>query len=165
MTTPRQSPTALSDSARTSVALTWIEKKIEHWIAFGHHSREQIEDRSHRTLFFNPGAVFGFVRWASNDFGTIVSEITVIRAVYSGEPFVLLPFVSPGGEVLLKIHGWPKVQRVLAVIDSIDAIGADPTDVSPDYWRHVHNRLVAGLEPSPYSRIRHLVWQLRRRLA
>lgn len=165
MTTAFPPTSACSQDQPTSVELTWIEKKIEHWIAFGRTSGEQIQDRTHRTVYFNAGAVFAFVRWMSNDFGTIVSEITVIRAVASGEPFVILPYVRPGGEVLLKIHGWPKVQRVLAMIDSVAALDVDPADASPDYWRHVHNRLAAGFDPSPYSRTRHLVWRLRRRLA
>ncbi|HEY4275924.1 MAG TPA: DUF2840 domain-containing protein [Rhizomicrobium sp.] len=165
MTAPSSAPSALRADQPTSVELTWIEQKIEHWIAFGHTSGEQIQDRAHRTVYFNPGAIFAFVRWMANDFGTIVSEITVIRTVSSGEPFVILPHVRPGGEVLLKIHGWPKVQRVLVMIDSVAALDIDPADASPDYWRHVHNRLVAGFDPSPYSRTRHLVWRLRRRLA
>lgn len=130
-------PTALADDVPTTVSLTWIERKIEHWIAFGRHSGEQIEDRAHRSLQFNPGAIFGFVRWASNDFGTVISEITVIRAVTSGEPYVSIPFVRPGGGVLLKVHGWPKVQRVLAMIDSVDVLlaGGRGTGQRAAPWR------------------------------
>ena len=42
------------------------------------------------------------------------------------------------------MDGWPKVERVLQAIDAIEALGVDPADVAPDYWRHVHNRLRAG---------------------
>ena len=50
----------------------------------------------------------------------------------------------------LRIDGWRQVQRVLALIDAVDALGVDPADVAPDHWRHVHNRLSAGQEPNPY---------------
>jgi len=56
----------------THVELTWLEGRIEHWIRFGHDAGETILDRRRRVLSFAPNSVFAFVRWASNDFGTIV---------------------------------------------------------------------------------------------
>ena len=50
----------------------------------------------------------------SNDFGTVVSRIDIVRAVAPGEAYQTLPFVRPGGEILLRISGWPKVERVFA---------------------------------------------------
>ena len=113
-------PTALASRSRlTEVELTWIEKKLEHWIRFGRVAQDRILTRRTRVVGFRPGAVFAFVRWASNDFGTIVSRIDVVRAVTPGEPYTTLPFVRPGGDILLRIEGWPKVQQVLAAIDAI----------------------------------------------
>ena len=43
-------------------------------------------------------------------------------------------------------------------------LGIDPADAAPDHWRHLHNRLVAGVEPRPYSGEQHRAWLLRRRL-
>ena len=98
-----------------------------------------------------PSSVFAFVRWASNDFGTVISRIDIVRAVAPGEAFSTLPFVRPGGEILLRITGWPKVERVLQAIDAVEAAGIDPADAAPDHWRHIHNRLTAGEEPRPYT--------------
>lgn len=150
--------------ALTHVELTWLEKRIEQWIRFGRECDETILDRRRRMLSFAPGGVFAFVRWASNDFGTVVSRIDIVRAVESGEAYQTLPFVRPGGEILLHINGWPKVERVLQAIDAVDALGIDPADVSPDYWRHLHNRLAAGEEPRPYARTVHEAWLLRQRV-
>lgn len=146
----------------TQVELTWLEGRIEHWIRFGHDSNETIVDRRRRILSFPPGHIFGFVRWASNDFGTIISRIDIVRAVARGEAYQTLPFVRPGGNILLRINGWPKVERVLRSIDGVEALGIDPADAAPDHWRHVHNRLIAGYEPRPYSRDQHRAWLLRR---
>jgi len=55
----------------TRVELTWLEKRIEHWIRFGRIAEETIVDGRRRVVSFAPGAVFAFVRWAANDFGTI----------------------------------------------------------------------------------------------
>ena len=158
-------PFALIHDRMTRVELTWIEKKIEYWIRFGQAANEQIVDRRQRILSFRPNTVFAFVRWASNDYGTIVSRLDILRAVGRGEPFQTVPFVRPGGEILLRIDGWRQVQRVLALIDAVDALGIDPADVAPDHWRHVHNRLSVGQEPNPYTPERHAAWVSRRRIA
>lgn len=148
----------------THVELTWIEKRIEHWIRFGHDVEETILDRRRRTLSFAPGSIFAYVRWASNDYGTIVSRIDILRAVMPGEAYARVPFVRPGGDILLRISGWPKVERVLQAIDAVEALDIDPADADPNHWRHVHNRLVAGEEPRLYIRARHEAWLLRRKI-
>jgi hypothetical protein len=52
-------------------------------------------------------------------------------------------------------------QRVLSSIDQVEAVGVDPADAAPDHWRHVHNRLVAGEQPRPYTNPRHNAWLIR----
>ena len=159
------SPAALPHDTLTHVELTWVEKKIENWIRFGMHAHEQILDRRRRVLSFRPGTIFAFVRWASNDFGTIISRIDIVRAVACDEAYQTLPFVRPGGEILLKIEGWPKVEDVLRHVDAIETIGIHADAVSPDHWRHVHNRLAAGHEPRAYTAQHHRAFLLRRRTA
>ena len=147
----------------THVELTWYEKKIEHWIRFGHSVGEKILDRRRRIVSFPAGGIFAFVRWASNDYGTVVSRIDIVRAVAAGEAHQTLPFVRPGGEILLRIDGWPKVERVLRAIDAVEVIGVDPCDAAPEHWRHIHARLSAGDEPRAYTTAQHDAWLLRRR--
>ena len=65
----------------THVELLWLEKRIENRIRFGHVAEERILDRRRRVLSFAPGSIFAFVRWMSNDFGTVVSRIDILRAV------------------------------------------------------------------------------------
>lgn len=149
----------------TLVDLTFQKQKLEHWIRFGRKSFEQIIDRRRSIAGFAPDSIFAFVRWASNDYGTIVSRIDILCTIRRGEPFQTVPFVRPGGKILLRIDGWPKVQRVLAVIDAVEALGVDPADASPDYWRHVHNHLSADQEPTPYTSQRHAAWITRRGIA
>ena len=143
------------------VELVWIEKQIEHWIRFGRIVRTTIQSRSRSTVAFDPGAVFAFVRWQANDFGTAESRIDILRAPRTGEPYATVPHVTPGGDSLLRLSGWPKVERVLQFADAIEALGIEPADAAPDYWRHVHNRLSAGLEPRGYTATQHRAWLLR----
>ncbi len=145
----------------TDVELTWLEGRIEHRIRFGHDCGETILERNRRILRFAPRNVFAFVRWACNDFGTIVSRIDILRTIDRGDSWQTLPFVRPGGEILLRISGWQNVERVLNSIDAVESLGIDPADVAPDYWRHLHNRVIVGEPPRPYAREQHRAWLLR----
>lgn len=149
----------------TRVELTWIENQVEFWIRFGREAEDTILDRRRRILGFAPGSLFAFVRWAANEHGTVLSRIDILRAVAPGESYATVPFVEPGGDILLRLSSWPKVERVLQAIDAVEAIGIDAADAAPDHWRHVHNRLTAGELPRPYSPSRHIAWLMRRRIA
>jgi len=152
-------------SELTHVELTWLKKRIENWIRFGHVVEEHVVDRERRVVSFAPGSFFAFVRWASNDYGTIVSRIDILRAVRPGERYSTVPFVRPGGESLLRLAGWPKVERVLQAIDTVDSLGIDPANAAPEHWRHIHNRLSVGEQPRPYTLSRHQAWLHRQKVS
>jgi hypothetical protein len=151
-------------SELTHVELTWLKKPIENWIRFGRTVEEHVIDRQHRVFSFAADSIFAFVRWASNDYGTIVSRVDILRAVQPGERYSTVPFVRPGGESLLRISGWPKVEKVLQAIDGVETLGIDAADAAPEHWRHIHNRLLAGELPRPYTHRRHQAWLHRRKL-
>ena len=149
----------------TKVELIYIEGKVERWIRFGHASSERVVDRRQRVFAFAPGATFAFVRWSANDYGTVASRIDVMRAATGSACVVQVPGVVPGGESLLRIAGWPRVQKVLLAIDQIEALGLQPETICPDHWRHVHSRLIAGLRHRDYTLERHRAWRMRERIA
>ena len=149
----------------TTVELLWLEKRIENRIRFGRPVSEKVLDRNRRVLSFSPGSVFAFVRWTSNDFGTVLSRIDILRAVTPEQPYSTVPWITPGGESLLRLSGWPKVERALQMIDVVEALGIDPADAAPDYWHHVHNRLSVNEAPRPYTRSRHQAWLHRRKVS
>lgn len=150
--------------ALTLVDLIWEQKRVEHWLRFGRHRYEQRIDRSRRIVGFAAGSIFALVRWAGNDYGTVASRLDILRAVERGEPFQTLPFVRPGAEMLLRAAGWPKVERVVQAIDAIEALKIDPCTVSPDHWRHIHNRLAADQPFRAYTKAQHAAWLKRRDL-
>ncbi len=149
----------------THVELLWLEKRIENRVRFGHAVAEQKLDKHRRILSFAPGSSFAFVRWTSNDFGAVISRIDILRAIAPGQRCATVPYVRPGGELLLRLSGWPRVERVLQIVDAIEALGIDPADAAPDYWHHVHNRLSVNEVPRAYTRSRHQAWLRRRRIA
>lgn len=149
----------------TQVELLWLKGRIENWIRFGRVVTERRLDHSRRVVSFAPDSVFAFVRWASNDYGTVVSRINILRAVNAGERHSTVPYVRPGGEILLRLNGWPKVEKVLQFADQVEALGIDPVDAAPEYWRHIHNRLSVNERPRPYTRARHEAWLRRKRVS
>lgn len=148
----------------TDVELYWQKGRIERWIRFGQFAQERIIDSRRRTVSFAPGSIFAFVRWAANEHGTIVSRIDILRAVDRAKPISTVPGVWPGGEILLRLAGWPKVEQALKAIDAVEAIGVDPKDAAPDHWTHVHNRISVGETPRAYGRDHHHAWLLRRKV-
>ncbi len=148
----------------TEVELYWQEGVQEHWLRFGKPVASRICDRKRRIESYAPGQSFGFVRWASNDYGTVLSRFDVLLAVGEGEPLTRFPHVTPGAQILLSVSGWRKVERVFKLIDAIEAIGIDPCEVAPDHWHHVHNRLIAAETPRGYSPARHRAWLARKAL-
>ena len=146
----------------THVELTWREGRVEHWLRFGRPAADQRLDAQRRIASFAPGSIFCFVRWASNAYGTIISRIDIVRVPGPGDAYQTLPFVRRGGELLLSIKGWPKVEKVLHAVDGVEALGLDPIEAAPDYWRHVHNRLTAGQVPRAYALDQHRAWLERR---
>lgn len=150
--------------SQTHIELIWIEGRLEHWLRFGLHVGEHIVSRRTRVLSFPPDALFALIRWAANDHGTVKSRIDIARTVRPGEAYTTLPFVRPGGEILLSIEGWPKVEKVLGAIDRVEAAGVDPTRAAPDHWRHVHSRVAAGMDPRAYTAARHRAFELRQGL-
>src|SRR3546814_16608854 len=97
---------------RTRGVLLCVERRIDRWIRFGRLVEDQILDRRRLRVAFVPDSVFAYVRWASNDFGTLVSRIDTLRAVLPGEPYQTVPGVTPGGEVLLRVNASSAVRRV-----------------------------------------------------
>src|SRR5260221_10012853 len=154
----------LTTDALTYVDLTWQAKRIEHRIRFGHPVAKLRLDRDRRRVAFAPGSIFAVIRWAANDFGTVLSRIDILRAVGAGERCTTVPFLQPVGVILLSITCSPKVGRVLQAIDCVPPLGIDPADAPPEHWQHIHNRLSVGDAPRAYTLTRHQARLKRRRI-
>ena len=88
-------------SALTEVEVTWIEKRYEQWIRFGRIAADTIINRRTRVIAFRPGAVFAFVRWSSNDYGTIHSCIDLLTAGAPGQAFTAVAVFRSGSGSLV----------------------------------------------------------------
>jgi Protein of unknown function (DUF2840) len=134
-------------SILTRVRIAFIQDRVNDWLRFGRFHRERVVDQQRRDVYFTPHAVFCYMTWRANDYGTTLWRIDILRAVAPGERASQVSGVAPGAEILLRASGKAKVLRVLALIDAIEAQDIRPDVVSTDYWRTVHNQLAANHEP------------------
>jgi len=148
-------------AAFTRVALaTWPERE-NHYLRFGQPAAKRRLDRRRGFALFAPGAVFGYVRWRANDYGTESWTFQVLRAVAPGERAAAIIGVAPGAHPLLHVAGVAKVKRALAFVDEIERAGCDPANISEAYWRVAHNRLALHGELRPYGAAEHAAYLAR----
>jgi hypothetical protein len=150
-------------------ALTWVELiddegRTERWIRFGCVVETHAVSRRNRFVAFAPGAVFAYVRWACGPRGALAARLDILQAVDRTGARVAFPGVTPGAVSLLRLNGWGRVRHALAVIDAVAETGVALEAVAPDHWRHVHNRMTAGLAPQAYTQVRHRALKLRQAL-
>lgn len=148
----------------TSVLAVFQRDRINVRLRFAKPVRERRLDRRRRLALIAPNSIFALLRWERGPYGTTISQITIMRTVAPGEICLAWPYVHPGAETLLFASGWHKVERVLHVIDAVEALGVDPSDAAPDYWQHVHNRLRLRQPYHAYTVEQHRAWLRRREL-
>lgn len=142
----------------TRVSLAYIERRINLYLRFGCPARTVRLDRWRCCAVFLPTAVFCRIRWESNDYGTTRWQLMVMQACTPLDVMQNIAGVHPGAHLLLHAEGERKVRAVFTQIDAIEALGIDPVEVSPVYWRTLGNRLAARLSLPDYTTERHAAW-------
>ena len=161
--TPSQRTRSVQATSRR-LRLFWLEKRIENRVRFGRPVSEKASGPQSARSDVLPRQR---LRVRALDVQRLRDRLIPHRysaRLTPGQPYSTVPWITPGGESLLRLSGWPKVERVLQMIDVVEALGIDPADAAPDYWHHVHNRLSVNETPRPYTRSRHQAWLHRRRV-
>lgn len=148
----------------TRVRLVFVADRLNQWLRFGKPITEDVPDPHYRYVYFAPGSTFGLVDWRANDYGTVCWRLSILRAAGPGERVACIADVEPGAKLLLHVVTPAKTRRVLQLIDAIEAQCIEPEEVSEDYWRVLHQRLVAGIDPPAYSATEHAAVQRRHEL-
>lgn len=148
----------------TCVQIAFYPEFVNHWLRFGEPDHWLDLDRRRAMAFFGPSRVFGYVRWQANEFGTEEWRFTVGQAVAPSTSLRRIEGVGPGGVVLLLATGKAKVKRALLQIDALEAQRFEPTEVSPSYYRHIHNRIAVGQPIRHYSEAQHAAHLAARRV-
>lgn len=148
----------------TQVKLTSMPKRVRFWLRFGRSVEERAPHRLKRLLYFAPQSVFCTVRWHGNDYGTILWQLSILRAVAPWERASTLLDVDPGADVLLRVSSKANILKVLSIIKLIEGLPLDPAKVSPEYWRTLQNRLLAREVVPEYSLRQHQAYLTFQRL-
>lgn len=139
----------------TRVEIAFYPEHLNHWLRFGTPDVEHRLDRRRALAFFRPGRLFGYVRWSANAYGTQDWRLSIVRSARPGEDIRRIDGVAPGGTVLLFAVGKAPVKRALQQIDTLETDGFDPAEVSPAYFRHLHNRIAVGQPVHAYTQAQH----------
>jgi hypothetical protein len=139
----------------TRVTLAFVPERVNNRLRFGKPTHQLVLDRWRSCAHFPPDAIFCRICWLANDYGTTVWHLSVLQAGRPGQPLQRMAGVLPGALRLLHVSGELKVQRVLRLIERIEALGIDLTEVSPSYWQLLHGRLAAREALPEYSLERH----------
>lgn len=157
--------TPLSDDAPlTRVSLVNVPHQFVVSLRFGHPVRELPLDRTRRVAAFLPGARFARLRWEADDWGSSRWQLLVLQACTLCEPMQRIHGIDPGAGVLLRVEGPREVRAILPKIDAIAALGIDPADAAPAYWRLLGTRLAASHPLPDYTVARHAAWRSGRAL-
>ena len=139
----------------TAVEIAFYPEFINFWLRFGKPDAQHSLDRRRSLALFGPGQIFGYVRWRANAYGTQDWRIIIAQTAAAPTSMSRLEGVYPGAELLLFATGNARVKRVLAQLDTLEAAGFDPAEISPAHVRHMHNRIAVSCPVTPYSADQH----------
>jgi len=154
-------PPSRPDVSGIRVALATVAQRVHIWLRFGAPQRIVRLDDWRRLAVFLPGAVCCRVSWVANDYGTIAWRLMVMQAATPVDGIQRVAGVTPGARILLRADGERNVKTMFGLIATIEAADIAPVQVSPAYWRTVHNRLAARLVPPAYTAERHAAYLAR----
>lgn len=146
----------------TRVHLHYGRDNFNYYIRFGIPKYRDDYTGREAYEYYSCGAVFGYIRWETNEYGTKNWRLFVLRG---GDPSIAvchIPGITPGAEVLLDVSGKTRVHRLFEAIDLIELDGIELSDVAPWYWIQTNARLKSSLEPLPYKTALHKSWLLER---
>lgn len=141
----------MSDRVFTGVELVFYPEYRNDRLRFGKPVGRLNLDKRRALALFEPGQVFGYLRWSANEFGTQIWCLLIAQSVGKGERVVRLEGVKPGASVLLQLNGAARVRQMLKRLDVLETEGFTLQDISPSYFRHLHNRCLTRSKIRPYS--------------
>ena len=147
----------MDNTHSTRIEVRLSPNRLNMWLCFGRVVHQSHMGLFWRALYVEPGSIFSVVQWIENPHGTVLHQLSVLRAA-DAEAVGREPDLLPESRQLLRVAGAQKCNLVLALIDAIQDQDIDPIDVSPDYWPVLHWRLSTNQDPHLYTRDEHQMY-------
>ena len=145
-------------TALTRVMLACAADGPAVWLRFGRPMHEDDPDGAGRHVYFAAGATFARLERHAPD----CRRLAVLRAAGPGERLLRIAGIEPGAQLLLYATTTARTEQALQAFAAIEAQRIPLDEVSEDYWRVLHQRLVAGVAPPAYTTAEHAPAALRR---
>jgi len=139
----------------TIVELVFYPEYLNFWLRFGQPGQRIDLDRRRALAVFEPGQIFGYVRWHANEFGTRAWNLSIGKTRWPNQQITRLEGVRPGATILLSLSGAGWVRRALKCLDNLESEGIALKDVSASYYRHLHCRVLIRSKVRSYSAKQH----------
>ncbi|AQQ05399.1 hypothetical protein B0E33_18985 [Roseibium algicola] len=156
----------MSDRLFTTVELVFYPEFRNDRLRFGRPVGRVDLDRRRALAVFDPGEMFGYVRWYANEYGTQSWSFLVAQTLgqldRQGVALTRVDGIKPGAGILLHLDGAARVRQLFKLLDALEARGFEAEDISPSYYRHLHNRILTRSEIRPYSNTQHRAVQTAR---
>lgn len=149
----------------TGVEIAFYPEYINFWLRFGEPDAKHDLDGRRSLVLFGPARVVGYVRWRANEYGTQSWSIAILRTGAPLQVLTRLEGIHPGADVLLSVIGKARVKRVLAQLDKLESAGFEPPEISPAYYRQMHNRITVSRPVATYSDCQHAAFLATRAVA
>jgi len=134
----------------TAVLICYRKNRLNHRLIFGAPAFE-IRRGWHRAVaVFRTGQIFAYERWNANQYGTQDWKLFVCCAVQAGQ-ITPVSGIHPGANVLLQARGTTQVKRALAATESLKKTHKNLVNITPAYWRHLHNSLATGTSAHAFN--------------
>ena len=135
----------------THVELVLRPRKLEQWLRFGKPIKITKIDKRRQVASFKPYNTFAFVRFASNGKERVIHRLDIVETRRHDDGYQTLPFVRPGGFILLSLNTVEQVDQALRTIDSIERNGVPLTEVPAWYWQELDSDLQSNHPPIIYT--------------
>ncbi|MBL4801575.1 MAG: DUF2840 domain-containing protein [Emcibacter sp.] len=141
----------------TRIQTISVKNCIKYYVRFGRpvFIKELSSDQTYE--YYKPDQLVCYVQWQAGEYGSRIWRVTIFKTVnFTYESQIQsIQGIRPGVQIILDLEGAMRVRPALKTIDQIEAIGLHPTDISPAYYGHLHQRIMAKQPAHPYGEEQH----------
>jgi len=135
-----------------TVQLHFVRGVINHRLRFGRPAAKAKLDKYRSLAMFPDGAIFGYIRWKANEYGTRDWRVYILKCQSKGLVSEVIG-VRPAVKILMSVQGKLAVKRCLKALDILERqVGGNLEDVPESYWAGFNNALLLRKTPRELPR-------------